>query len=321
LFGTGALTIWHRCLALALCAMLLATFAFSGHAATQSAPALPIFADWLHLGATALWVGGLVQFVLVLPALRAAKPSERVAVLACMIERFSPLALGSVVALAATGVYAALLHLQAWSALWTTRYGQILLAKVILFGALVLLGAYNMIVVRPRFRAWATRTAEALLVQRWQRRFMRSVRSEVVLALLVIMAAGALTSLAPAPVQTNVASAARTIPSVPFDQTQHVDDLHVRLQVTPASISRNEFRVTVADTDGQPVEAQLVRLEIDMIDMDMGETRLELPPSGPGEYSATASPLSMVGEWRITVLVRRADADDVRAVFTVPVGQ
>jgi nitrogen fixation protein FixH len=111
------------------------------------------------------------------------------------------------------------------------------------------------------------------------------------------------------------------IPSVPFDQTQPAGDLQVRLRVMPASVSKNQFRVTVTDAQGTPLTVQLVRLEMDMPDMQMGQTQLELPTTGTGEYSATASPLSMVGAWNVAVLVRRADADDVRATFVVPVGE
>jgi copper transport protein len=314
---------------------LLATFALSGHAAAQPAPFLPVLADWLHLLGTSLWIGGLFQFGLLLPVVSRLESTQRIAVLAMLIARFSPLALFSVLVLAVTGTYAALLHMSSWTELWTTSYGQTLLVKLVVFGGLLGLGAYNMLVVRPRFVAWTTRAAESVVTNRWQRRFARALRGEIVLALLVIGVASVRTSLAPSTAQSSAplsshaehdASAAPAptytpIPSEPFDQTRSAGDLQVRLEITPASISQNQLKATVTDASGAPVAVQLVRLQLTMIDMDMGETQLELPSIGAGTYGTTASPLSMVGEWNVAVLVRRADADDVRAVFTVPVGE
>ena len=77
----------------------------------------------------------------------------------------------------------------------------------------------------------------------------------------------------------------------------------------------------MTDADGSPVETQVVRLTMAMQDMDMGVNVLEAEPLDADSYGAEGSTLSMVGDWKVTVMVRRATAADVEAVFTVPVGE
>jgi copper transport protein len=110
------------------------------------------------------------------------------------------------------------------------------------------------------------------------------------------------------------------VPSRPFSETRQLDDLLVTLEVTPASIGRNRFRVGVADANGQPADVQRVEITLEMLSMDMGVNRIDVQPDGAGEYIVPEGWLSMVGEWRVRVTLRRADADDVSSDFVVPVG-
>jgi nitrogen fixation protein FixH len=111
------------------------------------------------------------------------------------------------------------------------------------------------------------------------------------------------------------------VPSRPFDQTQAAGDLQVRLEVSPANIGDDRFRVTVTDKGGAPVETQLVRLSFMMLEMDMGTNQLVATPEARASYAVSGAPLSMIGKWQVTVTVRRAGVRDVEAVFTVPVGE
>jgi copper transport protein len=96
----------------------------SGHSAADAGSSWKSeLADWAHLAAACLWIGGLVQLTVVvwplLPELR------RPALLA-----FSRLATVCVGVLLLAGVYLAILRLPQLSDLWTTGYGQILLVKI-----------------------------------------------------------------------------------------------------------------------------------------------------------------------------------------------
>jgi putative copper export protein len=165
---------------------MLLTFALSGHASVGSTPLLPIALDWLHLVATAVWIGGLIAFVLVLPL-----PT---ALLGPTIARFSSMALACVIILTASGIYAATLRLTAVSDLWLSDYGRTLSVKLILFGITIAFGAYHLLIVRPHT---LTRIAQAatMLID-WQRRFQVSLRAEALVAILIVGTVGLLTSQA-----------------------------------------------------------------------------------------------------------------------------
>lgn len=350
LVTTKTLSGWRVAVALLLGGGLLLTFSLAGHASAQRSPLLPVLFDWVHLAATSVWVGGLVALTSTLPTiLGALQTRERVSALAGIIVRFSTLALWSVVALTMSGTYATLLHLTAVSDLWTSDYGRALLLKLLLFGGLIALGAYNMWIIRPKFVAWAEQAAAAAVMKRWQRRFQGTVRAEVVLAALVIGAVGFLTNTAPPRTQaqrppTPIAEAptvvvvpqvvgatarpggaplppTRTpVPSKPFAETKTIANLQVGLEVQPATLGKNMIRVTLRDAAGTPVDVQKVALSVQMLDMDMGVNKVEVTPRGSGVYEAPAGWFSMVGNWGVKVEVRRIDADDLETDFRVPVG-
>ncbi|MFG2498291.1 copper resistance CopC/CopD family protein [Streptomyces sp. NPDC048441] len=106
-----------------------ATWAMAEHASTgiQAGLAMPV--DVVHLLAVATWLGGLAALVV---ALYFAPSVE-----AGAVRRFSRVALCSVTALAATGLYQSWRQVGSWSALTGTSYGQLLLVKVGLVVVLV----------------------------------------------------------------------------------------------------------------------------------------------------------------------------------------
>ncbi|MEU0399922.1 copper resistance protein CopC [Streptomyces sp. NPDC006197] len=120
------------------------TWALAEHASTGIQPGVAMPVDILHLLAVAAWLGGLT---VLLVALYRAPSVERSAV-----ERFSKVALGSVTALAATGLYQSWRQVGSWSALTGTRYGQLLLVKIGLMAVLVGIAWIS--------RRWTQRLAE-----------------------------------------------------------------------------------------------------------------------------------------------------------------
>jgi copper transport protein len=113
---------------------MAATWATADHASTGFQVPLAITADIVHLIAMAVWGGGLVM----LAAFTLRGPSSRAAALA--VRRFSPVALGCVVALAITGGYMAWRLIGTWGALFGTTYGWLIIAKSAGFAILVGLG-------------------------------------------------------------------------------------------------------------------------------------------------------------------------------------
>jgi copper transport protein len=316
--------------ALALGAPLLLTYALAGHAGAAANPLVPITVAWMHLAATTVWVGGLWCFVLCLPLPQHAAAPPRL--LLTLLGRFSRLALLSVPVLVMSGSALALRELPGLAALWLSPYGQALSVKLLLFGGMLVLGAFHLLLVQPRIGRGDAGP--------WARHFRRSLSAEAGVAVLVLGATGLLTSMAPPTAAELLARAAPTlrppainvptvtpgptrmpVPSRSFDQTLPAGDLRVRLTVSPARPGENHFQVEVRDAAGQPVAIQLVRLTFTLREMDMGEKVLEAQADAEGNVTLSGSPLSMVGDWQITVLVRRVGLADVTAMFDVPVGE
>ncbi len=166
--------------AMATAALLLMTLTLLSHAAAEGR-FLPFLTDWLHVAAATVWTGGLLCLLLVffsgpldaLPADRRAKLRERT------VRRFSSAATTAVLILAATGLYAILLHVPDPAALVGTPYGRALLTKLGLLVLLLGIGGTNYFL-------------------RGRGPFGRLVGAELVLALAIFVATGFLTSLPPA---------------------------------------------------------------------------------------------------------------------------
>ena len=162
-------------------ALLLMTLTQQSHAAAEES-FLPFAADWLHVMAASLWMGGLLGFpILLIGPLRAMPAETRAKQLGRTVRRFSTVAMISVMTLIVTGLYATLLHVPNLSALIDTPYGRALSMKLGLLIFLLALGAQNL---RLRGRG----------------PFGRLVSAELVLAIGIFVATGFLTSLPPADV-------------------------------------------------------------------------------------------------------------------------
>jgi copper transport protein len=177
--------------ALALSLLLVSGLSLSGHQATEpNATWASELADWLHLVAACVWVGGLVTLAFVVwptaPALR------RRAFLG-----FSRLALVLVAVLVLAGGYLAVVRLPEVSDLWETGYGRLLLVKLAIVAFALAWGGIHHLFVRPRIAAGRDPRVRPSLV------------GETALALVVLLAAAALTNAAPPPPAADQPSAAR----------------------------------------------------------------------------------------------------------------
>ncbi len=160
-------------------ALLLMTLTGLSHAASTGRP-LPLLADWAHTVAAAVWMGGLLGFVVALFSgpLWGLPPDSQAKLRERSVRRFSAVATTAVVVLACTGLYAAVLHVPGPQALLATPYGRALSVKLVLLTLLLAVGASN-------------------LLLRGRGPFGRLIVAELILALSLFVATGFLTSLPP----------------------------------------------------------------------------------------------------------------------------
>jgi copper transport protein len=143
-------------------------------------------ADWVHLTAASLWIGGLVSLVvavwLVAPGLRREA-----------FRRFSRLATVLIAFVLAAGTYLSIVRLPHLADLWTQGYGQVLLVKLSLVAVLLGWGGVHHFIVRPRLE----RASDGVLT-----RVGRSMLGESTVAIAVLLVAAILTDSKPPPQPT-----------------------------------------------------------------------------------------------------------------------
>ena len=317
---------------------VLLTQSLVSHAGASVGSVWTTTADFLHLLAAALWVGGLVHVGLAMPRwLDELKGGPPALFAAESFRRFSMVAVVSVVILIASGVLSALAQFTARDQLWTTNYGWSLIAKMAAMLPLLAVGGLNAFVLRPRVVAAARdinsageRSAGA--AAGLQRLLANTVRAEAVLGIVVLVAVAVLTQLEPprAAVEAEKLASLAPPPADSSDPAPSDDDrgyylkanqaggLVISLKVDPATVGENDFEVGLGSEFGGIGEVLETLLEFENTTQEVGPSRLVLPLAGSAKYVASASNLSLPGEWDVTVSVRRRGQDDVSSTFTLP---
>ena len=140
------------------------------------------------------------------------------------------------------------------------------------------------------------------------------MRWELLAGALLLLAVGAMTSVAPSK------TAWEAHEQQGIAQSATVGDVGLTLRIAPAQIGDNEFAVDVADArPGAAAAPTRVLLRFDMLGMDMGKQETATLPAGAERYTTRGNFTAMGGRWHIEVLLRRAGFDDVRHTFEVDI--
>lgn len=135
-------------------ALFIAIAMYSAATAVSSS-VLPyaIVVDWLHLLASALWVGGLFYIATCyLPILKQQSAATTARSLTHLLPYFSILLTAGIIIMAVTGPFSATFHLTSWSQLFDTAYGRALLVKIGLSAALLVAGVIHIALLQPRVK-------------------------------------------------------------------------------------------------------------------------------------------------------------------------
>jgi len=136
----------------ALAALHLVSLTWSGHAAAgiSANGTIHLINDAVHLAVAAFWPGGLVPFAAVLFRLLKSGRPALLEIAARLTRRFSATSLLAVVALSGTGLVNSIFLIGDIRAVFSTPYGRLLLAKLVIFAAMVCIGAWNLLVLKPK---------------------------------------------------------------------------------------------------------------------------------------------------------------------------
>ena len=282
--------------------------ALAGHAAGPSSlRLLNLLAQWTHLLAVGVWIGGLAWLFAGLWYRATAGPAREV------VLRFSKLAGTSLAVVVATGVVRTVDELGGWGRLVDSRFGRALDLKLVLFAGLVGLGALNRYRLVPLFEAGARRRATT--------RLRRSVGAELGLAAAVLAAAALLSQLAPGAPDAVARSRPAATPVLEARGADWATTVKVTLTVTPGAAGPNRFTATVADFDtGTALPVDRVELTgTPASHADLATARLELVEAADGRWLGQGRLLSLSGRWNLTTTIQRpAGGITVPLVLEVP---
>jgi len=287
-------------------ALLLVGITFTSHA--EGSGPIAVIADWLHLAAAAVWIGGLAAFLAVF--LHAA-PTDRAVFAQSLVVRVSTAAGLALAVLALTGIYSAWLHLPNLQAFLVTLYGKSLMVKLLLLAPLVALGAFNRFVMWPRLAASATPHAGSSAAAR----FARTVGSEVALGSAILLAAAVLTIVPPARV---------SMPAPPQKSlilAGVADHFNVQVGVTPALPGWNRIEVIVRDPRGQnPTAEARILLRVTKLDEALDPLTIPLSLRRGDAYVLEGGYIGLPGFWELEVLIRERGRLDVSTSFPLRIG-
>ena len=191
-------------LALLFAAVALAGFSIEGHTRATERRWAMVSSDIVHLGAGAVWLGGIVALVV------AFRSSLDTGTLAGIVRRFSDAALLAVGVVAVTGVLMAWIILPTVGELTSTGYGLALLLKVALVLVVIAIGGYNRYRLVPavddRQREAPAEPRRAEHARRWLGKLVVAELVVLILAVgvtAVMVTRSPLSSVAAAPAPTS----------------------------------------------------------------------------------------------------------------------
>ena len=256
----------------------------AGHAAAGRWPRVAtIGTQTIHFAAAGVWLGGLAALF---AGLRGAPSHEKTKA----ARRFSSIAAASLLIVAGTGLFRAFNEVTSWSALQSTSYGQLLLAKIALFAVIAAIGAFN---------RWQSLPLAPVSLS-----YLRLAGGgEVAVAAVTLAATALLGTLAPP-----AASALGGPPGLTASGSDFATSVRVDLTTASDQPGANRFVVHAVDYDAKtPVRARRISLRFTSLDdPDVESTTLDLAPGPADAYVGSGPNMEFDGRWRVSVLIERA---------------
>lgn len=295
---------------IAMLAFLGISPALAGHANAQDPTAVLLPSTSAHVIAMSVWIGGLAMLLVVLPrATRQLELPDRGRLLAAVLSRFSTMAGACVAVVLLTGIVQSFVYVRNLDNLLHTEYGQIVIAKLVVFIGLMALGGYNRQFSVPRLNriaAGGESPGRAGVLLR------RALRGEVLLVAAVLGITGALAGFAPA--------TAAEATSGPFAKTELIGPAQIQLTVDPARVGTNLMHLYLLEptTGAQWDRAQDVRVKLVQPDEQI-ELDVDARKGGPGHYIVDGAVFSTNGTWEVRIAARVSEFDEYAKTIEVPI--
>jgi copper transport protein len=276
---------WAKLATLATGAGLLATLTYSGHARTGRWLAVAVPLDLLHLGAAAVWIGGLA-FVcfLVLPR----DDGEEV------VYRFSPVAWWAVVLVVATGVVQGLRQTRGLDGMRETDYGRLLVIKVVVVALVV---------------AFAGMSRSLLRRGDDRRALRRSVGAETALAVVVLAVTSLLVASDPAH-QTGITH---------FDRSKVVQGTILEVEASPTRPGPVDIHLYATDPTIPLTTALDMTATLSLPSRDIPPIEVPMQRAGRAHWSAYDVDIPIAGTWVLRMRLTIGEFESRTTTFDVPI--
>lgn len=282
---------WRLLLGAGLLGVGLAS-AFGGHGATGRWQAVGVTATVLHVGAVAVWLGGLVTVLL---SFREIDDTS--------VRRFSSLALGSVAVIAFSGVVQAFRQVGSFDALTNTSYGTLLIWKTVGVVAVVVVASVSRHATLGKL--FGRSDGEMVPVDR--PRLRRAIIIEAVLAVAILT----VTSLLMA------ANPSRTDSPNPFSATLVSNNYLASVVVSPGRAGSNIMHIYISSPGSSLDVPDSVDVRISDPSRAVDPITIEVTRAGAGHYTTNDALFPYAAHWKLQISAIYHQFDKVQWETTV----
>lgn len=274
----------------------LLTWPLSGHPAASPVPPVSVAADTLHLASMSVWLGGLVVVVAFL--LRRADPRE----LSVILPVWSRWAAVAVCWLVLGGVVQSLIEIGSDPrTLVTSRYGQLVLVKVGLLGAVLGVAFFS----------------RRLVLRRSPGGLRRLVSAELGITAVVLVASSMLVQTTPGRSAGVEAQAAAD--AVGYSTTLDSRIFSVQFEIFPVQVGENNtLHAFVYTPAGKPVDVAEWKVTAALPEKNVAPLPNEVV-SIRGNQGIGAINFPLPGKWELSLTIRISEIDQATVTTTVQV--
>jgi copper transport protein len=291
-------------LQLALVPAFALAVAVQGHAVSLPPVARSAALTVAHVAAAVVWGAGLWWL-----ATRTSGPASQ---LRRHVERGSVVGVVAVLVLAGSGVWLVLDRV-ALDELLSSGYGRLAILKSVLLVVAVALALRNRLVLVPTLPSAADEDEDEAAGQ--AERLRRSVRAEVVVLALALVAGSVLAQVAPPDDAPGAPGGGAFVERVAFGEGT------VELTVEPGRRGTNELHITALGADGRLMDGMdemSVSLSLPSDDLGPLEPATQRITTG---HSVAYAEFPLAGEWQVRVTGRPSRFEELTADFEVPIGE
>jgi copper transport protein len=344
--GRTQKSIIYGLLGVGLIALL--TTSLIGHGAALNPPSVPILIDFIHNLAASLWIGGVIYLAfVVVPGIKQSHKDDyfKASLLSLLIPRFSTIPVVILGTIVITGPFLLYLLEPHLGLTLASLYGKALIAKLILAGVMIGIGAYNQSIIhRDSLRMVAvtsvasgsdtsqkkgsesTIDARRGSIDNIISKFGKSTKAEAFVGIALLGAVAVLvnTGLPASQFQTLIQQVQQqqqqsiaglnfangiTTPQQGFTATNYIgNNQKVTLSINPYMPGNNKFQIVYSDSNGNPIDIKSVQLRYTQTDKGIGPITVDTNKVSKGIFSVNAA-FGLAGPWDLQVEATPAAAN------------